>query len=171
MKKAFLLVSLLLVAPAFGQSTDQTDSTDAATRPAARMAGLTDAELRERVRRAIGLPRTAQESREAGVPDERVREVLRTFRERRIGAGDAVTIFEAENEALRGGGERGNFGAAVQEMKARGLRGRDLADAIHAEQAARGMRGPKGMGHGDDSDGDRGNAKGKGKGKGKGDDR
>jgi hypothetical protein len=39
----------------------------------------------------------------------------------------------------------GNFGATVQELKAGGLRGRELARAIHAEQIARGMKKPKRM--------------------------
>jgi len=33
------------------------------------------------------------------------------------------------------------FGAVVQKLKAKGLRGRDLAKAIHKEQAKRGMKG------------------------------
>jgi len=97
-------------------------------------------ELRERVRRAMRLPRTTEEAREAGAPEERVREVLRTGRERGVPAGEMEQILEEENRHLREGGEKQNFGAAVQQMKQQGLRGRELAAAIHAEQVARGMK-------------------------------
>jgi len=101
--------------------------------------------LRERLRRAIRLPRTTEEAREAGVPEERVREILRTGRESRIPPDEMDEILVVENEAIRGGGPVGNFGATVQELKADGLRGRELARAIHAEQIARGMKKPKRM--------------------------
>jgi len=115
-------------------------------------------QIRERIRRAMRLPEVVQESRDAGVPEEKVREVLDTARERDLKVGEVEEIFEIENEAIRQGGNPDNFGAAVQQMKASGLRGRELADAIHAEQYARGMKKPKK---------DKG-YKGKGKGKGKG---
>lgn len=141
--------------------------------------------LRERMERAMRLPRTTDEAREEGVPEEQVREVLRTGRERRIPAGDMEVILETENETIREGGDKDNFGAAVQTMKADGLRGRELAEAIHAEQIARGMKKPKGEGHGrgkgkdhrdhggddrdddHDDDGDHGGGKGRGKGRSK----
>jgi hypothetical protein len=135
--------------------------------------------LRDRMRRAVRLPRTTEEAREEGASEEQVREVLRTGRERGIPAGDMEEVLEAENEELRRGGGSDNFGAAVQEMKASGLRGRELADAIHAEQVARGMKKPKDKGRGrsradeeiDDErseSGPEGKPEGKGKGKGKG---
>jgi len=140
--------------------------------------------LRDRMQRAIRLPRTTEEARKEGVPEEEVREVLRTGRERGIPPGEMEEILEAENEELRRGGGADNFGAAVQEMKASGLRGRELADAIHAEQVARGMKKPKGKGRGpshadEDFDderaelesGDKPKGKGKGKGKGKPEDK
>lgn len=100
-------------------------------------------EVRERVRRAIALPRATDAARREGVPEETVEEVLRTGRERGVPASDMQEILEAETEAVRAGGDRGNFGAAVLAMKAEGLRGRELAEAIHAEQIARGMKKPK----------------------------
>jgi hypothetical protein len=100
--------------------------------------------LRDRLRRAIQLPRRTEEAREAGVPEERVREILRTGREREIRPDEMEVILEVENHRIREGGPVDNFGAAVQEMKASGLRGRALAEAIHAEQVARGMKRPKG---------------------------
>jgi len=101
--------------------------------------------LRDRLRRAIQLPRRTEEAREAGVPEERVREILRTGREREIRPDEMEVILEVENQRIREGGPVDNFGAAVQQMKASGLRGRALAEAIHAEQVARGMKKPKGV--------------------------
>jgi hypothetical protein len=96
--------------------------------------------LKERMRDAIQLPRSAEEAREAGVDEEKVREVLRTGRDNGVSAEEMKEIIDTENAELRQGGNPENFGAAVQAMKASGLRGRELADAIHAEQAARGMK-------------------------------
>jgi hypothetical protein len=101
--------------------------------------------LRDRLRRAVQLPRRTEEAREAGVPEERVREILRTGREREIRPDEMEEILEVENRRIREGGPVDNFGAAVQQMKASGLRGRALAEAIHAEQIARGMKKPKGV--------------------------
>jgi len=94
----------------------------------------------ERVRQAVRLPQATQEAREAGAPEGRIAEILATARERAIPAADVEEIVRVETDALRAGGQPDNFGAAVLEMKARGLRGRDLAEAIHAEQLARGMK-------------------------------
>lgn len=150
-------------------------------RPAAESADNEDVvreRLRERLRRAIRLPGAVQESRDAGVPEDKVRDVLDSARERDVPAGEVERILEVENEALRKGGSADNFGAAVQQMKASGLRGRELAEAIHAEQIARGMKKPKhghldrDKGKGEDRDvdeaielGEDARAKSKGKGK------
>jgi hypothetical protein len=94
----------------------------------------------DRMREAARLPRTAQESREAGADEARVREVLRTAQDAAVPAGEIREILVIENERIRAGGDPANFGAVVQELKASGLRGRALAEAIHAEQVARGMK-------------------------------
>jgi hypothetical protein len=112
----------------------------------------------ERVRRASRLPRTTEQAREAGVPEERVRETIRVVRERGIPADEAQEIIEVETEEVRQGGNPDNFGSFVQQAKESGLRGRELAEAIHAEQIARGMKKPK-----TGSDTDRGHSKGKGR--------
>lgn len=151
-----LLVLMMLAVPASGQSAEEAEP---------RATAVVE-ELRERIRQAIHLPRTAQESREEGVSEERVREVLETFRERRIPAGDAEEILQAENAAIRGGADKDEFGASVRAMKAGGLRGRELAAAIHAEQVARGMKKPpreaRGRSQGDPQDKARGNDKARG---------
>ena len=117
----------------------------------------------DRVLRASRLPRTTSQAREAGVPEERVRETIRVVRERGIPADEAQEIIEVETEEVLRGGNPENFGAFVQQAKESGLRGRELAEAIHAEQIARGMKKPK---HG--SDMDRGHSSGKGHDKNKG---
>jgi len=140
---------------------DTTDGEEAtAERERTRVERTVD-DVRERIRRAIRLPTATDDAREAGVDEERIREVLRSGRERRVPAGEMEEILEVENEAIREGREKDNYGAAVLEMKASGLKGRELAEAIHAEQLARGMKKPKQHG------GEKGKAKGKGKGKGK----
>jgi hypothetical protein len=97
----------------------------------------------ERLRRASRLPRTAEDAREEGVDEERVRDAIRVARERDMTAAETQEILETEVEEIRRTGNPENFGAAVQEMKQSGLRGRELAQAIHAEQIARGMKKPK----------------------------
>lgn len=124
-------------------------------------------DVRERIRRAIRLPTATEDAREAGVDEERIREVLRSGRERRVPAAEMEEILEVENEAIREGKEKDNFGAAVLEMKESGLKGRELAEAIHAEQLARGMKKPKRQGEYDGDDRGKGKSKAKGKGKGK----
>jgi hypothetical protein len=168
-KRIVFLVLALLVMPAFGQSSDDAkpDETTAQAEQTKPVETAPVETIRERIRRALLLPRTAQESREQGVPEERVREVLRTSRERRIPASDTQEILEVENEAIRTGAEKTNFGAAVRGKKESGLRGRELAEAIHAEQVARGMKKPKRRVHGqyDEDDQHKDNSKGKGKAK------
>jgi len=93
---------------------------------------------RERILRVIRLPRTADEARQAGVPDQQVREALSEVRNRGIGAGDAQIVLEEEVRCVKEDGPIDNFGAFVRSGLDRGLRGRDLASAIRAEHAARG---------------------------------
>ena len=97
----------------------------------------------ERVRQSVRLPQATQEAREAGAPEGRIAEILQTARERAVPAADVEEILRTETTVLREGGNPDNFGAVVLELKAGGLRGRELAEAIHAEQVARGMKKAK----------------------------
>lgn len=137
MRHRFVIVTLVLVL-AGGLALAQ-DPEAEKTRPEGDKASAME-RLKERMREAIGLPRSAEEAREAGVEEEKVREILRTGRDNGVSAEEMKDIIDTENAELRQGGNPENFGAAVQAMKASGLRGRELADAIHAEQAARGMK-------------------------------
>ena len=101
----------------------------------------------------LRLPKTVDEGRRAGVSDGSIMAVLDSLRRRGVPAADAGQIVQAEVDAVKGGAPRENFGKYVNAMLARGLRGRELAAAIHAEHARRGMG--------------RSNAQGAGKGRGR----
>jgi hypothetical protein len=153
MRKSLLLLALILCLAALPAAAG-TEEEEAAT--AEEAAKARRAEFRERVNEALGLPQTAKESRDAGVPEEKVQEVLEAARTRGVPASETRKILVIENEEIRRGGDPENFGAVVHHLKESGLRGRELAEAIHAEQIARGMKKPKMKHH----------MKGKGKGKG-----
>jgi hypothetical protein len=138
MRKPILIPILLLVlaVPVVAQeSAEQGES----TRPAKPAEEETDREVRvERVRKILGLPQAAEEARDAGVPEEEVSKVLEAARARRVPAEEVRVILEAETESVREHGHIDNFGAFVQSMLDQGLRGRELAAAIHREHAAHG---------------------------------
>ena len=156
--------------------------TDAEAGDATAADGTRQNRTADRVIRASRLPRATTDAREAGVEEEKIEEVIRDAREGGLPAGETEEILVIETEEVRSGGDPENFGATVHQLKASGLRGRELAEAIHAEQIARGMKKPKhkdhpGRGHGkdkgrghddDDDDDDRDEGKRDGKGKGKG---
>lgn len=133
-----------------------------------------DGSLVERLRAALELPVRATEAREAGVPDERVQGTIWDIFRSRVPAGEAADILDAEVRTVREGAPRDNFGAYVRSQVQSGLRGRELADAIHREQERRGMRrgGARRGGGGDVRPGEpdarggaepRGNASGRGR--------
>jgi hypothetical protein len=95
--------------------------------------------LFRRLTDAARLPAAAQESRQLGVPESDLQGVFRVARDNRLTSTDLLDIFTVENDAIRQNGRIDNFGSFVQGRLAAGLRGRDLADAIHAEHARRGM--------------------------------
>ena len=146
MKRFVVAVMMVLLAvPLFAQKAESED------RPLAER-------LRERIERAIQLPESADEARDAGIPEDEVKKVLDEARRRRLPVEEVDTILVESAASARVDGPVDNFGAFVQSQLDNGLRGRDLADAIHREHAARG-RGPKR----DKMDAARGKGKGKGK--------
>lgn len=89
--------------------------------------------------RAILLPAVSEILRERGVPPEEIEAAIDGARERGVPVSEMTDVFD---EAARSADEHGpieNFGGFVQEHLAAGLRGRDLADAIRAEHARRGI--------------------------------
>lgn len=95
--------------------------------------------------RAIDLPRVMQRAREVGIPDSSIRAVMDRMRRRGLPAEEAATVVDLEVETVERGGDRNNFGSFVRSQVESGLRGRELAAAIRAERARRGM-GPEGRG-------------------------
>src|SRR5262245_39417103 len=116
---------------------------------------------RESILRVFRLPRTTTEARQRGVPDSAIHSVIDVFKRGQVPADDAQEVIEHEVEATENGQPVSNFGAFVQEQHRRGLRGRALAAAIHAEQARRGM-GHKGH-EGDEDEGHEHNEAGGGR--------
>lgn len=94
---------------------------------------------RESLLQSLQLPRVTQEARLLGVGDRDIRDMFVMARDNRLTTGDLTRLFEVENEAIREHGPVDNFGAFVQARLNQGLRGKELAAAIHAEHAARGM--------------------------------
>ena len=96
----------------------------------------------------LNLPLAVDAARRAGIPAGTIWDVLDSLRRRRVPAADAEQILRAETEAVERGAPRDNFGAFVNAQLARGLRGRELAAAIHAEHARRGIGQGRGRGPG-----------------------
>lgn len=89
--------------------------------------------------RAILLPRVSEILRERGVPVEEVESAIEGARRSGVPASEATEVFEGAVVSVEENGPIENFGGFVQQQLERGLRGRELADAIRAEHAARGI--------------------------------
>jgi hypothetical protein len=87
----------------------------------------------------LHLPQTVEEGRRAGVPAGTIWAVLDSLRRRGVPGPDAGQIVRDEVDAVKAGAPPENFGKYVNAQLARGLRGRELAAAIHAEHARRGI--------------------------------
>lgn len=102
------------------------------------------AEPAPRLERAIELPAVAQRLRDQGVPAAEVTLAVRSAKDHGLPASEATDVLEegAKGEKLD------NFGKFVKGQLDAGLRGRELAQAIHEEQAKRGKggKGPDGEG-------------------------
>lgn len=105
-----------------------------------------DGSLSDKLRASMRLPVVTKEARDAGVPDERVNRTVMDFFRSDVSANDASRFFDEEVRIVREGGSKENFGAFVRTQVERGLRGRELAEAIHREHARRGMGKPAGAG-------------------------
>jgi hypothetical protein len=112
--------------------------------------------------RIMRLPRTTTEAREKGVPDSSVGGIVDILRRAKVPPADAQEIIDAEIRARDEGRATGNFGEFVQAQHRAGLRGRALADAIHREQARRGMGRGQQRGRSEDDDRDDGARGGRG---------
>jgi hypothetical protein len=93
----------------------------------------------EQIRYAMGLPKVAQQARTLGVTDADLRTIFGTARRLQLPPATVSDLLTQSNDDIRKNGPIDNFGAFVQQKLDAGLRGRELAAAIHAEHAARGM--------------------------------
>lgn len=99
-------------------------------------------ELGRRLMEAVKLPEIAERTREAGVPAEDVKEAIDAMAKKETRGDEATAAMTAAAEATKVHGPVDNFGAFVQEKLDAGLRGKELAQAIREEHAARGTGRP-----------------------------
>ena len=100
--------------------------------------------LSEKIQKATELIKTSREAREAGIPEEEVAEVLEGARERGLSPEETEEVLAESTAAIDESGPVDNYGAFVQAKLDEGLRGKELAAAIHEEHRKHG----KGKGHG-----------------------
>lgn len=120
------------------------------------------AALASRITAAAALPALAEEIRGSGVRRSELTSLLDVFRTKNIPAPDAKVILEEERSAARDHGPVPGLGSFVQARLDEGLRGRELAAAIRAEHAARGIGGDGMSGNARGKSAERGNASGRG---------
>jgi hypothetical protein len=113
---------------------------------------------------ASELPAKAQALREAGVKPAEVKAALAAVREADLPADEAGDVLDESTDAVRKNGNVDNFGQFVKSKVEEGLRGKELAEAIHAEHAERGMGKGRGKGppDGKGPDGEKGPPEGRG---------
>ncbi len=108
----------------------------------------------------IGLPGVAEQARDAGLPEEDIRTIFDEAEKRKLPPAETEILLRESGTAVAESGPVDNFGAFVQSKLDEGLRGRELADAIHAEHRLHGKGHAKGHGKRD------GHGQNKGKGRG-----
>ena len=105
---------------------------------------------------SLRLPLIAEEVRSLGVPAADVRMVLQAGRILGLTSAEMYELLHEESRALRERGPIDHFALFLAGKLQQGLRGEELADALHAEHAKRGQ------GPGNKENGRRGDAKGAG---------
>ena len=122
----------------------------AAAAPSEQAAEKGKSSVAARILGALDLPLKAQALRKAGADEKEVKAGLKAVRDSKVAAGEAAELLGAAAESARDHGPVGNFGAFVKERLGEGLRGKQLAEAIRNEHAAKGKGKPdKGGPHGD----------------------
>lgn len=89
--------------------------------------------------RALRLPDIAEILRQRGVPTEEVETAIENAQQRDVAPAEMAGVMEETAETVDETGPIEGFGAFVQEQLEAGLRGRELAEAIRAEHARRGI--------------------------------
>ncbi|MEJ2187235.1 MAG: hypothetical protein P8Z36_15090 [Gemmatimonadota bacterium] len=87
----------------------------------------------------ILLPALAQVLRDKGIPAQEVQAAVTSAERNHLPPSEAADIFRQTATSVDEHGPIDNFGAFVQQELKAGLRGRDLAAAIRAEHARRGI--------------------------------
>lgn len=105
-----------------------------------------DTTTRPNILEAILLPRVSDALRKEGVPEEDVRVAIEEAMRRRVPPAETKQVLDETAQSVRESGPIDNFGAFVQTQLDAGLRGRELAAAIHAEHARRGIGKGKKLG-------------------------
>lgn len=132
MKILMLFVALLILAlPVLVMAQDEAETPKELT-------------LLERARQAAVLIQASQEAREAGIPEEEVKDVLEGARDRGMTPKETEEVLTESTAAVEESGPVDNYGAFVQARLDEGLRGKELAAAIHQEHKLHG----KGKGYG-----------------------
>ena len=137
MKKLMLIAALVIVALpilAFAQEKGEADK---------------DAPPAERVQKAAELIRASREAREAGIPAKEVAEALESARERGLSPGEIGEVMAESTAAVHESGPVDNFGSFVETKLDEGLRGKELAAAIHEEHRLHGKGKGQGQGQGE----------------------
>lgn len=99
----------------------------------------------------IRLPAVSETLRQSGIPPVEVKAAVDGAKAKGVPAGAISEVLRQTARTVEENGPIDNFGAFVQEQLAAGLRGRDLAAAIHAEHARRGIgkgKNPESRGRG-----------------------
>ncbi len=98
--------------------------------------------LAERVLAAASIPGLALEARAAGIPADELEGLLDAMADGLVPGPDARALLTEERRAAAEHGPVTGLGSFVRARLGEGLRGQALADAIRAEHAARGRKGP-----------------------------
>ncbi len=101
---------------------------------------------RPNILEAILLPRVSDSLRKEGVPEDEVRVAIEEAMRKRLPPAETKQVLDETARSVRESGPIDNFGAFVQTQLDAGLRGRELAAAIHAEHARRGIGKGKKLG-------------------------
>jgi hypothetical protein len=135
--RSSLTIAALCAAPLGAQIPVPRPPADTAAKPPAIRAAA------ESVSRGGSLNALYTQSRQAGLPDAQVRGLYDQLRQRGVADADAQQLVSSEVASVRAGAPKQAFGSVVNQQVARGLRGRDLAAAIRAEQQRRRTKPPK----------------------------
>jgi hypothetical protein len=106
-----------------------------------------EVDLQARIMLSLNLPTLAHELRVKGAAEGEVTATVSAFRVKEVAAFETAEVLLATVKAVDDKGPIENFGAFVKEQLADGKRGKDLADAIHAEHEKRGIGKGRKLGH------------------------